>query len=118
MTKKTFLFLLFIAFSLCHSLSAQTQLEMNQTADKKFKKADTELNQVYKQLIKILDKNEKQLLIQAQKDWLRFRDSHCKFDEAQYDGGSIQPLIYSTCLEESTRKRIKELKTSIKNRQQ
>ncbi len=95
---------------------AQTQLEMNETANAKYKKADVELNKVYKQLMSILDQNEKQLLIQAEKDWMKFRDSHCKFDASQYEGGSIQPLIYSTCLEELTRKRIAEIKESIKAR--
>ncbi|MNT18427.1 hypothetical protein D3C72_1536360 [compost metagenome] len=64
----------------------------------------------------ILDKNEKPLLIQAEKDWIKFRDSHCKFEASQYEGGSIKPLIYSTCLEELTRKRIAAIKASIKNR--
>lgn len=89
---------------------------MNQTDLQNFIKADNELNKVYNQLMKILDKKEKQLLITAEKDWLKFRDSHCEFEKVQYEGGSIQPLIYSTCLEELTRKRITEIKTSIKNR--
>ncbi|RVT72734.1 DUF1311 domain-containing protein [Flavobacterium sufflavum] len=95
---------------------AQTQSEMNVTANAKYKKADAELNKVYKQLMAILDPNEKPLLIQAEKDWVKYRDSHCKFDTSQYEGGSIQPLIYSTCLEELTRKRIAEIKASIKER--
>ena len=103
---------------LCCSINsfAQTQLEMNETANIKYKKADAELNKVYKQLIAVLDRDEKPLLIQAEKDWVKFRDSHCKFDASQYDGGSIKPLIYSTCLEELTRKRIAEIKASIKER--
>jgi len=106
----------FLILFLSNLSFAQTQLEMNQAADAKFKKADAELNKVYKQLMTMLDKNEKQLLIIAEKDWLKFRDSHCKFETAQYDGGSIQPLIYSTCLEDLTQKRIAVIKASIKNR--
>jgi uncharacterized protein YecT (DUF1311 family) len=89
---------------------------MNQAANTNFKKADAELNKVYKQLMSMLDKKEKQQLIIAQKDWLKFRDSHCKFEAAPYEGGSIQPLIYSTCLEDLTKKRIAEIKASIKSR--
>jgi uncharacterized protein YecT (DUF1311 family) len=100
----------------CNHSFAQTQLEMNETANSQYKKADAELNKVYKQLMNILDKNEKPLLIQAEKDWIKFRDSHCKFEASQYEGGSIKPLIYSTCLEELTRKRITAIKASIKNR--
>ena len=109
-----FLALLMLCFS--NNSFAQTQLEMNETAHAKYIKTDAELNKVYKQLIALVDKDEKQLLIQAEKDWVKFRESHCKFDASQYEGGSIQPLIYSTCLEEITRKRIAEIKASIKDR--
>ena len=89
---------------------------MNETAYASYKKADAELNKVYKKLMAILSQNEKTLLIQAEKDWVKFRDSHCEFEASQYEGGTIQPLIYSTCLEELTRKRIAEIKASIKDR--
>ncbi|AOW11033.1 hypothetical protein EM308_16920 [Flavobacterium gilvum] len=91
-------------------------MEMNETAAASFIKADTELNKVYKQLMTMLNQSEKTLLIQAEKDWVKFRDSHCKFEASQYEGGSIKPLIYSTCLEQLTRKRIAEIKASIKER--
>jgi uncharacterized protein YecT (DUF1311 family) len=115
MTLKYVIVTLFI-LSFNNSSFAQTQAEMNETANVNYKKADAELNKVYKQLMAILDKNEKQLLIQAEKDWMKFRDSHCKFDASQYEGGSIRPLLYLTCLEELTTKRISELKASIKDR--
>nr|WP_315158340.1 lysozyme inhibitor LprI family protein [uncultured Flavobacterium sp.] len=115
MTKKP-LFLAFLLLCFWSNSFAQTQSEMNATAYANYKKADAQLNKVYKQLMSILDKKEKPLLIQAEKDWMKFRDSHCKFEASQYEGGSIQPLIYSTCLEELTKKRIAEIKASIKER--
>lgn len=114
--KKRYHFVVIIMLCLSNNSFAQTQSEMNVTANAKYKKADAELNKVYKQLMSILDQNEKPLLIQAEKDWVKYRDSHCKFEVSQYEGGSIQPLIYSTCLEELTRKRITEIKASIKER--
>lgn len=102
-------------FSFSTNLLAQTQAEMNQTAIDNFKKADNELNQVYKKLIKKLDEKEKSLLITAQKNWLKFRDSKCEFEKQQYDGGNIQPLIYYTCLAECTEDRIEDLKTNLKD---
>ncbi|WP_081909349.1 lysozyme inhibitor LprI family protein [Flavobacterium sp. ASV13] len=103
-------------FSFSNNLMAQTQLEMNQTAINNFKKADDKLNQVYKNLVKKLDEKEKSLLITAQKNWIKFRDSKCDFEKQQYDGGSIQPLIYYTCLAESTEDRIKDLKRNLDDR--
>jgi uncharacterized protein YecT (DUF1311 family) len=114
--QKKHLILALLLFYFCNNSFAQTQSEMNATANANYKKADTELNKVYKQLMAILDKNEKPLLIQAEKDWVKFRDSHCKFEASQYEGGSIRPLIYSNCLEALTQKRIAEIKASIKER--
>ena len=113
MLNKYLLFILFFVFLNSYTLKAQTQMEMNQTAHNDFEKADAELNKVYKQVMKILNGKEKELLIKAQKDWLTFRDSHCKFEIEQYDGGSIQPLIYSNCLTELTIERITDLKTIL-----
>ena len=112
-------FILLVAFTLLfsgYSLFAQTQTEMNEKAYKDYQKADSEMNKVYQQLIKILSKEDKKMLVTAQKNWLKFRDSHCKFESEQYNGGSIQPLILSTCLSEQTEKRIADLKATIKNR--
>ncbi len=114
--KAKYFYIAFLAIFFSNTSFSQTQLEMNQAAAANFKKADVELNEVYKQLMTMLDKKEKQQLIIAEKAWLKFRDSHCKFEAQQYDGGSIQPLIYSTCLEDLTKKRIAEIKASIKSR--
>lgn len=114
--KNKYYLIALVLFCFNNNSFAQTQSEMNAAANAKYKIADAELNKVYKQLMAILNKNEKLLLIQAEKDWIKYRDSHCKFDASQYEGGSIQPLIYSTCLEELTRKRIVEIKAGIKKR--
>jgi len=113
---KIHLFITLLLLSFCNNTFAQTQLEMNETAYANYKKVDAQLNKVYKQQMTILTKKEKPLLIQAEKDWVKFRNSHCKFDASQYKGGSIQPLIYSSCLEELTKERIVEIKASIKDR--
>ena len=108
------LLLTFVFFT--NSNFAQSQLEMNQTALKSYEKSNKELNKVYSILIKSLDKTEKQKLITTQKLWITFRDSHCEFESLPNEGGSIKPLIYSTCLKELTKKRTAELKQSIENR--
>ena len=112
--KKLLLSLFFLVFTVSAAI-AQTQLEMNEKASLDYKKADAELNKTYKKLVSLLDKNEKALLIQAQKDWIKYRDSHCKFEADPYTGGSIKPLIWLTCLEEITKERTKHLKESLKN---
>jgi uncharacterized protein YecT (DUF1311 family) len=113
--KKHFLIALFILGFSNFSFS-QTQLDMNESASKKYKKADLELNKSYKLLTSKLDASEKSLLKIAQNNWIKYRDAHCKFEANQYEGGSMQPLILFTCLEEVTKKRTAELKQSLKDR--
>ena len=49
-------------------------------------------------------------------DWIKFRDSHCKFEAQPFNMGSMQPLIRANCLEEKTRARTKDLKESYESR--
>jgi uncharacterized protein YecT (DUF1311 family) len=116
--KAKIILLFIICFGFCSNIKAQSQAEMNEEASKKFSKVDANLNQVYKKLMNILDKKDKVLLTEAQRNWIKFRDSHCKFEISESEGGSIQPLIYSQCLIECTEIRIKELNESFKNRNQ
>ena len=64
----------------------------------------------------MLNVEEKKLLIKAQKDWIKFRDSHCEFEILEFDGGSIQPLIKYTCLQDKTEERIEDLNSAIDSR--
>src|SRR5215813_2126421 len=59
----------------------QTQLEMNECQGKEYRKADAELNAVYKQLMsKLDDEGEKAALKNAQLAWIKFRDANCDFE--------------------------------------
>ena len=73
------LFFFFVLLLVINRTYAQTQAEMNQTAAQGYYKADAELNKVYKVLMSKLDENGKALLIKAENDWIKYRDSHCKF---------------------------------------
>jgi uncharacterized protein YecT (DUF1311 family) len=93
---------------------AQTQLEMNHCAYKSFKAADAELNQVYRQLrshYKATPRDSQ--LVDAQLAWLKFRDTDCKFSADRFKGGSIAPLIYSSCQEGLTKERTRSLKNYL-----
>ncbi len=114
MIKTSIFFLVFLFLHI--SSFSQTQAEMNLEAHENYKKADAELNKVYKELMKLLDKNDVELLKKAQNNWIRYRDSHCTFESQPYEGGSIQSLIQNACLEAVTKTRIDELKVSISDR--
>jgi uncharacterized protein YecT (DUF1311 family) len=93
--------------------SPQTQSAMNQCAGLDYRRADVELNRVYRQLVAALRRDRREQLTTAQLAWISFRDEHCDFVSSRYAGGSIQPLIQNDCLAEVTRTRIEQLKVLL-----
>ena len=96
--------------------NAQSQAQMNDCAGKEYKAADAALNQVYRQLVAMLDDEEKSQLKEAQTAWLKYRDLNCDFVADQYKGGTIRPMIHGLCLADVTKNRTNELRNQIKDR--
>jgi uncharacterized protein YecT (DUF1311 family) len=108
--------------------AANTQMEMNQCSADEYKKADAHLNTVYTQLVRVLQKDTGHAQQQsggeqrkpetpaidklkaAQRQWIRYRDLHCSAVRAQYEGGTVSPMVWTTCMTETTNDRIAELK--------
>lgn len=77
-----------------------------------YEKADKELNLVYNKLKKKLGTKDQANLINSQKDWLKFRDSNCKFKcYPEGEGGVIANKMHTDCLTQATISRTKELKS-------
>ncbi|GAB3913141.1 hypothetical protein GCM10028803_56900 [Larkinella knui] len=96
--------------------NAQTQTEMNLCAQMRFQKADHELNAVYKQLLGLVSNTDKTLVIEAQRQWIVYRDAHCKIYEKMYEGGSALSMVLANCKEATTLSRINELKELVAER--
>lgn len=88
------------------------QVEMNECAAASFKKADAELNKLYKmQIDRLEDEDAKQRLRDAQRAWIAFRDTACLYEAGPPDeSGSIWALEHFSCLNYHTRKRIEDMK--------
>jgi len=90
--------------------NAQTQSEINVCAGLQAQAADKKLNQVYQQLqAKIKDSPQEKRLVEAQQQWIKFRDADCEYAKSQYEGGSIVPTIQAGCITKLTEQRTKEL---------
>ena len=94
----------------------QSQAEMNMCSAKRFKAADAELSRVYNRLVTKVGGNEK--LKAAEISWLKYRDDNCDYEASLYEGGSIKPLIYSSCMERMTKARTAELRGQLKEMNQ
>jgi uncharacterized protein YecT (DUF1311 family) len=95
-------------------LYAQTQFAMNEEACNRFKKADAELNRVYRQILasKATDADFLKAFRQAQRAWISFRDAHVRSifpDPNPRAYGSVYPMCRCTLLEGIATERTKEL---------
>lgn len=89
--------------------NAVTQLDINQCANSDYKKADTELNRIYKQVLAKTPATQRSLLKSAQLTWIKYRDADCTFQSSATEGGSVHPMIISACLTHKTEARSAEL---------
>ncbi|HEY9623028.1 MAG TPA: lysozyme inhibitor LprI family protein [Crinalium sp.] len=96
----------------------QTQSEMNTCAAKSADLADTKLNETYQKLKETLQGSDADLLVSAQRAWIDFRDKNCQFSSGRFEGGSIAPLVYSSCVERVTKQRTQELEGYLRGVEQ
>ena len=94
------------------------QHELNECFDRVYRRADAELNAVYRHLAGNLGASDEGkayvgLLQAAERAWVTFRDQECEFETAVTRGGSIHPMEVSICLTRLTRERSKELKRQL-----
>lgn len=76
------------------------------------KVADSKLNQTYVQILSVLQADDKQKLRVAQRLWLQFRDATCIAERKLYEGGTAASPAYLACIEEETRQRTNDLRTT------
>ncbi|WP_448872599.1 lysozyme inhibitor LprI family protein [Desulfobulbus propionicus] len=96
--------------------TAKTQLDLNLCADETFKKADRELNELYKKILTEYADDPKfiEKLKMAQRAWLKFRDAEMDAlfphqDEDRYYG-SVYPMCSASWLTTLTQERIAQLR--------
>ncbi|WP_380058519.1 lysozyme inhibitor LprI family protein [Falsihalocynthiibacter sp. SS001] len=99
---------------------AVTQRDMNHCAHERYMTADAELNQAWgpamarmKELDSFVSESEKgaaDALLGAQRLWIKYRDAACEAESWTFKGGSMEPFVYSSCLEDLTIARTQRLK--------
>ncbi len=87
----------------------RTQHDMNVCAAQELARADRVLNERYQELAGSMPPVQLELLRTAQRAWIRFRDAECAYQASAFEGGSMQPMVRSSCLARLTEKRAAEL---------
>jgi uncharacterized protein YecT (DUF1311 family) len=93
-----------------------TQAEANACSRREYQKVEAEMVAVYDQLRTELASyggKHQQRLRGAQASWLQYRDANCESEASIYEGGSIRPAVYYSCLASVTRERAKRLEEFI-----
>jgi uncharacterized protein YecT (DUF1311 family) len=114
---KRTLIILILTFSI--NCFAQTQAEMNKEAYRTYKKADKELNSVYKNILTEYKSDSifVENLKKSQRIWIEFRDAELKMKYPERRPGfygTIHPICRAMYLEELTETRTKTLKQWLK----
>lgn len=102
--------------------NATTTPELNACAQHTLARRDRELNEAYRALLRTLadaeatDADEaaradaRRLLVEAQRQWLRFRDLDCRGRLRLHESGSMRGLVYTGCLIAHTEQRTAQLR--------
>ncbi|RQR62444.1 DUF1311 domain-containing protein [Burkholderia sp. Bp9125] len=91
--------------------NAPDQAAMSACADRAYKKSDAELNRAYQAVTTRVRDNRPlaDKLVSAQRAWVAYRDAECGFSSAGAEGGSVYPMVVSTCLDDLTKVRLESL---------
>ncbi|MBU0726764.1 MAG: DUF1311 domain-containing protein [Alphaproteobacteria bacterium] len=91
---------------------ALTQADMNACAAAAYETADKELNVFYFQIQQRLAGDTEALirLRDAQRAWIGFRDAECAFESSGVAGGSVYPMILSSCRARLTDSRVEDFR--------
>ena len=103
------LFMALAALSIAGPAVAQTQAQMNDTADRAYRKADAAMTRQWQTTyarMKALDSANRSrgggfgyaaALLESQRAWLKFRSAECVIEAGQFAGGSMQGMIATQC---------------------
>ena len=88
---------------------AETTAEMRECINLHYVEVDQELNDVYTHLMSQLDSERRQLLRDAQRAWIDYRDKNAVFAASVFEGGTLYPVIEVSERAAMTERRVEEL---------
>lgn len=83
--------------------------DMRDHANERYKQWDTALNEIYGVLKGQLSASDMKNLQNEEIQWIKKRDAKAKEDSAEMKGGTMEPILYTGSLAQSTKERCYEL---------
>lgn len=96
------------AYSACMGESEGVTVSMLDCISSEFKQQDARLNKSYKAAIQALEPSQQAHLRDAQRLWIKFRDTDCSL-LGSLTGGTIDGLNQASCFLDMTKKRADDL---------
>ncbi|MDF8333299.1 DUF1311 domain-containing protein [Novosphingobium sp. HBC54] len=93
-----------IAFRNCQKAAVATSANIRCFQDE-FARQDQTLNRVWQNVLGRFSPNNRGRLRSAQRRWANYRDPFCKSKAAEFDNGTIAPVVYLDCRVEQTIRR-------------
>ena len=94
----------------------QTDIEIKECIRLRYEAADRRLNEVYKQLIAKLSREERSLLAESQKGWIQLKENNCDFEVYGSRGRTGYRGFLNECRERMTQQRTAELEKYLRER--
>lgn len=86
-----------------------TQLDYNEKTQRLYEMWDSDLNAIWSDLKVLLDDESFDRLLQEQREWIAIKEAEVKKAGAEYEGGSMQPMVMNQKAAELTKIRVYEL---------
>jgi uncharacterized protein YecT (DUF1311 family) len=90
--------------------AAETQADMTRCASEDARRASGRLERLLAELRRTVDPRAFPEFDRTQAAWLAYARSHCRWDGAAFEGGSMHSMVVSGCLAAITEQRIATLK--------
>jgi uncharacterized protein YecT (DUF1311 family) len=94
----------------------RSDIEIKECIRLRYEAADRRLNEVYKQLIAKLSREERSLLAESQKGWIQLKENNCDFEVYGSRRGTGYRGFLNECLERMTQQRTAELEKYVRER--
>ena len=89
--------------------NATTQARLTECFTQRARASDSALTRAYRSVLSVSKGKRRELLRTSQRVWLAYREAYCRFDAAQYEGGSQYASEFGACLTELSKVRTEEL---------
>jgi uncharacterized protein YecT (DUF1311 family) len=90
--------------------TAMTQIDITMCSKDKALAMDQNLNTLVDKIDQTLELSQREWFNQSQLSWRTMAENDCLIQRSFYEGGSIAPSIYNSCMELRTEQRIEQIK--------